>query len=210
MADFKRPEPALLIEAAEISTATMHEAGGKIGALPSSIKPAAPGFEVCGPAYPVSGPAGDNLWLHRAIADAVAGDVLVAYLEDHYEAGYWGEIMSTAAKARGLGGLVIDACVRDGAILPEVGFPVFARGFCMRGTGKDFNGKGSLGTALSIGNILIEPGDLVRGDTDGVVVVPLLRIGEVNEKSRQRDAKETAVMDRLRGGETSLEIYGWD
>jgi 4-hydroxy-4-methyl-2-oxoglutarate aldolase len=94
--------------------------------------------------------------------------------------------------------------------LPEVGFPVFARGFCMRGTGKDFNGKDSLGTALSIGNILIEPGDLVRGDTDGVVVVPLARIGEVNEKSRERDAKEAVVMDRLRGGETSLEIYGWD
>jgi 4-hydroxy-4-methyl-2-oxoglutarate aldolase len=210
MADFKRPEPALLIEAAEISTATMHEAGGKIGALSSAIKPASPEFEVCGPAYPVSGPAGDNLWLHRAIADAEAGDVLVAYVEDHYEAGYWGEIMSTAAKARNLGGLVIDACVRDGAILPKVGFPVFARGFCMRGTGKDFNGKGSLGTALSIGNILIEPGDLVRGDTDGVVIVPQGRIGEVNEKSRERDAKETAVMDRLRGGETSLEIYGWD
>ena len=105
---------------------------------------------------------------------------------------------------------MINACVRDGAILPGVGFPVFARGYCMRGTGKDFNGKGSLGSALSIGNILIEPGDLVRGDTDGVVVVPRSRIAEVNQKSKERDAKETAVMDRLRGGETSLEIYGWD
>ena len=104
MAEFKRPDAALLSEAAEISTATMHEAGGKIGALPSAIKPASPEFEVCGPAYPVSGPAGDNLWLHRAIADAEPGDVLVAYLEDHHEAGYWGEIMSTAAMARNLGG----------------------------------------------------------------------------------------------------------
>lgn len=210
MAGFKRPSKELIAEAAEISTATMHEASGKIGALPSAIKPASPEFQVCGPAYPVSGPAGDNLWLHRAIAAARAGDVLVAYMQDHYEAGYWGEIMSTSAKARGLGGLVIDACVRDGAILPEVGFPVFARGFCMRGTGKDFGGKGSLGTALSIGNILIEPGDLVRGDTDGVVVVPRARIKEVNQKSKERDAKERDVMARLRAGETSLEIYGWD
>ncbi|MEE2760189.1 MAG: 4-hydroxy-4-methyl-2-oxoglutarate aldolase [Pseudomonadota bacterium] len=210
MADFKRPDAALLAEAAKFPTATMHEAGGKIGALPSAIKPTSPEFEVCGPAYPVSGPAGDNLWLHRAIANAEAGDVLVAYLEDHYEAGYWGEIMSTAAKARDLGGLVIDACVRDGAILPEVGFPVFARGLCIRGTGKDFAGKGSLGTPLAIGNILVEPGDLVRGDTDGVVIVPQARIAEVNEKSQERESKEAAVMERLRGGETSLEIYGWD
>ena len=210
MAEFNRPDAALLTEARQLPTATLHEAGGKIGALPSAIKPTSPEFEVCGPAYPVSGPAGDNLWLHRAIADAEAGDVLVAFLEDYYEAGYWGEIMSTAAKARNLGGLVIDACVRDGAILPEVGFPVIARGFCMRGTGKDFNGKGSLGTALSIGNILIEPGDLVRGDTDGVVIVPQARIGEVNEKSREREAKEAAVMERLQSGETSLEIYGWN
>ena len=210
MADFKRPDVALLAEAAKFPPATMPEAGGKIGALPSAIKPTSPEFEVCGPAYPVSGPAGDNLWLHRAIANAKAGDVLVAYLEDHYEAGYWGEIMSTAAKARDLGGLVIDACVRDGAILPEVGFPVFARGFCMRGTGKDFAGKGSLAAALAIGNILVEPGDLVRGDTDGVVIVPQARIAEVNEKSQERESKEAAVMERLRSGETSLEIYGWD
>ncbi|NQV57483.1 MAG: 4-hydroxy-4-methyl-2-oxoglutarate aldolase [Rhodospirillales bacterium] len=210
MADFKRPAAELISDAAKISTATMHEAGGKIGALPSGIKPASPEFEVCGPAYPVAGPAGDNLWLHRAIADAKPGDVLVAYMEDHYEAGYWGEIMSTGAKAQKLGGLVIDGCVRDGAILPKVGFPVFARGFCMRGTGKDFNGKGSLGTALSIGNILIEPGDLVRGDFDGVVIVPQARIAEVNQKSNERDAKEQGVMERLRGGETSMEIYGWE
>jgi 4-hydroxy-4-methyl-2-oxoglutarate aldolase len=79
----------------------------------------------------------------------------------------------------------------------------------MRGTGKDFNGQGSLGRAISIGDILIEPGDLVRGDLDGVVVVPRTRIDEVTQKSRERDAKEAKVMERLRAGETTMAVYGW-
>jgi 4-hydroxy-4-methyl-2-oxoglutarate aldolase len=207
--DFARPSAAQLKTAAAISTATMHEAGGKIGALPSGIKQAHPSFEVCGPAFPVMGPPGDNLWLHRGIALAKPGDVLVISVNGHYEAGYWGEIMSTAAVAQKLGGMVIDGCVRDASILPKVGFPVFARGFCMRGTGKDFNGQGTLGHPIGIGDIRIEPGDLVRGDADGVCVVPLARFDEVMKKSQERDSKEAAVMDRLRKGETTMAVYDW-
>lgn len=207
--DFARPTAAQLKVAAGISTATMHEAGGKIGALPSGIKQAHPSFELCGPAFPVSGPPGDNLWLHRGIASAKPGDILVISVGGHYEAGYWGEIMSTAAVAQKLGGMLIDGCVRDASILPKVGFPVFSRGFCMRGTGKDFNGQGTLGKALSIGDIRIEPGDLVRGDADGVCVVPLARFDEVMKKSQERDTKEAGVMDRLRKGETTMAVYGW-
>ena len=207
--DFARPSAAQLKTAAAISTATMHEAGGKIGALPSGIKQAHPSFEVCGPAFPVMGPPGDNLWLHRGIALAKPGDVLVISVNGHYEAGYWGEIMSTAAIAQKLGGMVIDGCVRDASILPKVGFPVFARGFCMRGTGKDFNGQGTLGHPIGIGDIRIEPGDLVRGDADGVCVVPLARFDEVMKKSQERDTKEAGVMDRLRKGETTMAVYGW-
>jgi 4-hydroxy-4-methyl-2-oxoglutarate aldolase len=207
--DFPRPTAQQVKDMAALSTPTIHEAGGKIGALPSAIRPAHPSFELCGPAFPVKGPPGDNLWLHRGIAAAKPGDILVISVGGHYEAGYWGEIMSTAAVAQKLGGMVIDGCVRDGGILPKVGFPVFARGFCMRGTGKDFNGQGSLGQPLSIGDILIEPGDLVRGDLDGVVVVPRARIDEVTQKSRERDAKEAKVMERLRAGETTMAVYGW-
>ncbi len=207
--DFARPSAAQLKTAAAISTATMHEAGGKIGALPSGIKQAHPSFEVCGPAFPVMGPPGDNLWLHRGIALAKPGDVLVISVNGHFEAGYWGEIMSTAAVAQKLGGMVIDGCVRDASILPKVGFPVFARGFCMRGTGKDFNGQGTLGHPIGIGDIRIEPGDLVRGDADGVCVVPLARFDEVMKKSQERDSKEAAVMDRLRKGETTMAVYDW-
>jgi 4-hydroxy-4-methyl-2-oxoglutarate aldolase len=136
--DIERPAAELVKRAKTFGTATLHEAGGKIGALPSAIKPMDPSFVISGPAFTVHSPPGDNLWLHRAIAIAKPGDILVVYTEGVYEHGYWGEIMSTAGNAAKLGGLVIDACVRDGALLGKVGFAVFARGLCIRGTGKDF------------------------------------------------------------------------
>jgi 4-hydroxy-4-methyl-2-oxoglutarate aldolase len=128
--------------AAAFPTATLHEAAGKIGALPHAIKPVSNSFRLSGPALTVHSPGGDNLWLHRALYVAQPGDVLVVNVSGAYDHGYWGEIMSTAAKHRGLAGLVIDGCVRDGVLLETIGFPVFARGLCIRGTGKDFDARG--------------------------------------------------------------------
>lgn len=207
---FDRVSPELCREASRFGTATLHEAAGKIGALPSAIKPMAPGFRLAGPAFTVHGPGSDNLWLHRAIALARPGDVLVAYAGGVFEAGYWGEIMSTAALAMNLGGLVMDGCVRDGDILPKVGFPIFARGLCIRGTGKDFSAYGALAKALTIGDISVEPGDLVVGDTDGVVVIPRARADDVNKAAAAREAKEADVMAKLRQGANTLDLYGWN
>jgi 4-hydroxy-4-methyl-2-oxoglutarate aldolase len=208
--DFERPDPALVERAAGFGSATLHEAAGKIGVLPMQIKPVVPTFAISGPAVTVHSPPGDNLWLHRAIAAAQPGDVLVVYVDGVYEHGYWGEIMSTAARARKLGGLVIDGCVRDGAILGRVGFPVFARGLCIRGTGKDFAARGWLNHPLLIGDVTINAGDLIVGDTDGVVAIPRERVAEVLDKSRAREDKEADVMRKLEGGETSIDLYGWD
>ena len=208
--DIERPDPALVERAATFGTATLHEAGGKIGALPSAIKPVVPSFKLSGAAVTVHGPPGDNLWLHRGIAAAQPGDVLVVTVDGAYEHGYWGEIMSTAARARGLAGLVIDGCVRDGAILESVGFPVFARGLCIRGTGKDFSARGWINHPLLVGDVTVEAGDLVVGDTDGVVVIPRAAVATVLEKSRQREDKEADVMRQLVAGETTIDLYGWD
>ena len=134
----ERVDAATVAAARSLPAATLHEAGGKIGALPSAIKPVAPGMHLCGPAVTVHSPGGDNLWLHRAFEVAQPGDVMVVYASGAYEHGYWGEVMATAAQVRGLAGLVIDACVRDGALLAGIGFPVFSRGLCIRGTSKDF------------------------------------------------------------------------
>jgi 4-hydroxy-4-methyl-2-oxoglutarate aldolase len=208
--DFERPEPALVERAAAFGTATLHEAGGKIGALPSAIKPMHPSFSIAGPAFTVHSPPSDNLWLHRAIAIAKPGDVLVVFTDGVYEHGYWGEIMSTAANAAKLGGLVIDACVRDGALLGKVGFPVFARGLCIRGTGKDFAARGWINHPLLLGDVTVEAGDLIVGDTDGVVAIPRAKVETVVQKSREREDKEAETMRQLTAGEKSIDLYGWD
>lgn len=205
---FSRVAPELVSSAQGLATATVHEAGGKIGAMPHEIKPVHPHFRICGPAVTVHSPPGDNLWLHYAIYAAQSGDVLVVHVEDKFDHGYWGEVMSTAAKARNLGGLVIDGCVRDFELLGEVGFPVFARGLCIRGTAKDREAYGAVNPSLSFGGLNVEPGDLVFGDNDGVVVVPQARAAEVINASRQRDEDEVAICKRLMAGETTLDIYG--
>jgi 4-hydroxy-4-methyl-2-oxoglutarate aldolase len=206
---FERVARDLVMEAQSLSAATLHEAAGKIGALPSAIKPIATSFCVCGPALTVNSPGGDNLWLHRAIYTAQPGDVLVVHVSGRYEHGYWGEIMSTAAKARGLAGLVIDGCVRDGVLLESIGFPVFARGLCIRGTGKDFGSRGWINSPLSIGDVVVSAGDLVFGDGDGVVCIPRERAAAVLSAARERERHEAEACRRLEAGATTLDLYGW-
>jgi 4-hydroxy-4-methyl-2-oxoglutarate aldolase len=195
---------------ATLPTATLHEAAGKIGALPHAIKPVADSFRLSGPALTVHSPGGDNLWLHRALYTAQAGDVLVVSVSGAYNHGYWGEIMSTAAKHRGLAGLVIDGCVRDGVLLETIGFPVFARGLCIRGTGKDFDARGWINAPTLFEDVTVMPGDLIVGDGDGVVCIPRARAEEVVTLSREREQSEAAVLERLNAGETTLSIFGWD
>jgi 4-hydroxy-4-methyl-2-oxoglutarate aldolase len=207
--DIQRLSPELVSAAARLPTATLHEAGKKIGALPSAIKPVAPGFRFAGSALTVHSPGGDNLWLHRALDVARPGDVMVVFAGGAYEHGYWGEIMTTMAKVRGLAGLVIDGCVRDGVLLGEIGFPVFARGLCIRGTGKDFGATGWVNHPITMGDVVVHPGDLVVGDFDGVVAIPQARAADVIEAAHRREANEAAILRRLEAGEGTLAVYGW-
>lgn len=205
-----RVSAELVQAASSLSTATLHEAAGKIGALPSTIKPLDVSARVCGAALTVDSPGGDNLWLHRAIYAAQPGDVLVVRTAGKYEHGYWGEIMSTAAAERGIAGLVIDACVRDGALLPSIGLPVFARGLCIRGTGKDFGATGWINAPLLFDDVIVHPGDLIVGDADGVVCLPRQQVPAIVAAAVTRDQQEAAIIQRLKAGETTLEIYGWN
>jgi 4-hydroxy-4-methyl-2-oxoglutarate aldolase len=207
--DFERVPTDVVAAARGLPAATLHEAGGKIGALPSALKPVAASFACCGPALTVHSPPGDNLWLHRALAVARPGDVLVVSVSGAPEHGYWGEIMSTMAHARGLGGLVIDGCVRDGALLGDIGFPVFARGLCIRGTGKDYGATGWIGEPVLIGDVVVSAGDLVVGDGDGVVVVPRAQAADVADKARRREKDEAAILQRLCAGESTMQVYGF-
>jgi 4-hydroxy-4-methyl-2-oxoglutarate aldolase len=141
---------------------------------------------------------------------AQPGDVLVVYASGGYEYGYWGEIMSSAAKARQLGGLVIDACVRDGAILGDIGFPVFSRGLCIRGTGKDLGARGWINHPVLIGDVTVRAGDLVLGDTDGVVVLPYDLAESITASAVERENKEASILKRIAAGERTLEVYNFD
>lgn len=193
--------------ALSFGSATLHEAGGRIGALPGRLRPAFPGARLAGRALPVLAPVGDNLWIQRAIYAAEPGDVLVVATTAPEEYGYWGEILSEAAKARGLSGLVIDGGVRDTVELGAVGFPVFSSTICIRGTLKDPASPGVIGQPVTLGGIAVAKGDLVVGDADGVVAVPAGRVDEVLAASEARVAKEADIITQLRAGASSLDLY---
>ncbi|MGH3495020.1 MAG: RraA family protein [Sciscionella sp.] len=193
--------------ATEVSASALYETAGG-GALPRAIKPVHRGFRVCGSALPVTCPPGDNLWLHRAIALAGPGEVIIAYLGGAYDFGYWGEVMSCAAAARNIGGVVLDGCARDGAGLGARGLPVFSRGLCVVGTAKHPDGVGAVGHPVTIGGVQIYPGDLVVGDRDGVVVVPAGAAHDAVARAIDRTEEEVVLIDRLRSGvETTIDLY---
>ncbi len=197
----------LVKELSKFSAATICEALGNKGNLPSGIKPIAANMKICGSAYTVQTMPRDNVLLHRAYAYAKAGDVLIVNCSGFYEAGYWGDLMSLGAKTKGINGLVIDACVRDADDIEAMGFPVFSRGLCIRGTSN--HGDGTLNEPIIIGDVLINPGDIIVGDRDGVVVVPQNKIEETIEKAMAREAKEERTRAELRKGNVSIDIYGW-
>ncbi len=196
----------LINQLAKLPSATVHEALGKIGALPHQIKPIHQSMIVCGPAVTVETSPGDNLTIHHALANAPAGSVLVVSTQQVYEYGYWGEIMAVAAEARSIAGLVIDGCVRDAEQIEKMDFPVFCRGLSIKGTVKKTIGQ--INEVLQMGDISIQPEDVVLGDRDGVVVVPKARIEEAIRLSNQREDDEAEMMEQLRNGKTTLDILG--
>lgn len=198
----------LLSEARVLGSATLHEAGGKVGPLPARIRPLSMATTVVGAAYPVSLPPGDNLWLHEAIARADPGSVLVAGIAgESVDYGYFGEVMAVACQARGIAGLVIDGGVRDVNPMLELGFPVFSAAITIRGAGKDARLQGALGTSVRIGDVVVNTGDLVVGDADGVCVIPSARASEVVAKGRERAEEEAGHFERLRAGETTFDLH---
>ncbi|HTW88043.1 MAG TPA: RraA family protein [Candidatus Binataceae bacterium] len=193
---------------ARFSTATLVEClHDYSAALPSAIKPIDPRMKLCGRAVTVSTPGGDNLMLHRAIYAAQRGDVLVVEAAGQFEFGYWGDVMTQAARARKLGGLVIDGCVRDLREITASHFALFARGGCIRGTSK--RGGGHLNQPIVIGDSRIEPGHFIVGDRDGVVVIPPDRAAQVIEAAAHRVKHETAMKRELAAGESTLALHGW-
>ena len=187
-----------------IGTATVHEASGRKGAIDCAINPIARGVRLCGPAFTVQCHPGDNLMLHKAIERARPGDIVVASVQGFYEAGYWGGLMATSAVAKKIGGLAIDGSIRDSAEIIKMGFPIFCRGFCIRGTTKTV--LGLINHPILFGGVVVHPGDLILGDDDGMVVVERMECEEVLEKSIKRVEAEKVKSEKLKAGVSSVEL----
>jgi 4-hydroxy-4-methyl-2-oxoglutarate aldolase len=201
-----RPTAAEMTLAKSVTPATIHEAQDRIGALDPTIKPVKPGLTLCGPAFTVQCTPGDNMMLIAAIGTAQPGDVLVVSAGGLREQGGFGEVLATACKSRGLAGMVIDAGVRDGAAIREMGFPVFSTGLSMFGTVKET--VGFLNHPVVVGGVYIEPGDIVSGDDDGVVHLKRADIERVCKAGQAREEKEEGIMKALRDGGDILELSG--
>ncbi len=204
LTSIKRPSPEIIKEFSKMASASIHEASGRKGYIDCAIKPINRGIRVCGPAYTVQCAPGDNCMLHKALERATPGDVLVATVGGAYEYGYFGDLMATSAVAKGLGGLCIDGCIRDSAEIIASGFPVFARGFSIRGTGKGTIGVINYPSVFGCQTIF--PGDLIVGDDDGLVVVRLEECESVLEKTKERVAKEIEKEAVLKSGVSSVEF----
>jgi 4-hydroxy-4-methyl-2-oxoglutarate aldolase len=191
---------------AALGSATLGESGGR--AADRRLRPAWPGAALAAPAYPVGCTPGDNLAVHVAVTRAPQGSVLVVDVGWVADRGYWGEVLTTAAEAAGLAGLVLDGGVRDVAALEAHAFPVFSSTVALTGATKDK--PGTVGAPVRVGGVLVSAGDWVVADVDGVTVVPGAALADVLAAARAREAKEAGFFEALRAGSTTVELLGLD
>ena len=200
-----RPDPALLKHLAELGVATVHEAQGRIGLLAPSLRPIYTGAKASGSALTVLAHPGDNIMLHVAAEVCRPGDVIVVALSSENLDGMLGELLATSFRARGATAVIIDAGCRDVAEMTKMGFPVWSKAVSAKGTVKAT--LGSINVPVVCGGTIVNPGDAILADDDGVVTVPRSELETVIQAAQQREEREAKVRARLASGELGLDIY---
>lgn len=194
--DFERVSADVVREAARYQAAILADVAGRRGTMHGRIAPLAPGMKMAGPAFTVEVRAGDNLMIHTAITLARPGDILVVDGKGDRTCALMGALMINACKQLKLGGVVLDAAVRDTLELRELGFPVFAVGANPNGPTKFVPGR--INWPISCGDIAVHPGDLIAGDADGVVVVEREKAASLLPLAAKKVADEDARMKDIR------------
>ncbi|HEX5281954.1 MAG TPA: 4-carboxy-4-hydroxy-2-oxoadipate aldolase/oxaloacetate decarboxylase [Micropepsaceae bacterium] len=202
--NIRRVDQDVVEDYSGIGVATIHEAQGRKGLFASYMRPIYRPCHIAGPAVTCEMAPGDNWMLHVAVEQCHQGDILVAAPTSPCEDGYFGELIATQLKARGVAGLILEAGCRDTAELTKMGFPVWSRAVFSQGTVKETLGNVNL--PLVCAGQLINPGDLIVADDDGVVVVRRRHAADVLNSSREREDKEAKSRIRYSRGELSLDV----